>query len=553
MEFRTQNSPSSISQIFASRHTPLKMPTSPTALEWVRVSNNTTCLVTGMCNGSIGLTWYTGSHSQHTTVSYILSTISQLRASPANSQVAVGGYYGTLMVLTIGEAPDVENSMLASVKVVKQTILGLDWSRKGTRLASLRMKSDKSNPISLMVYSNLTQRICNNIEVTFPRRIVGQAVRKDEQGLGNRIAWNHDDQSLFLTLTHNSLIQVCTLSWRIVSTYDLDYSTQIHVISSNQLLAVDTNKRIQLYNTTTDTLEHICSHVEHYIPFNSNLLAITNQPQKGRKLVLLNSTGDQLFRYKLPTTQRVTSLSISPDSSMLLCTTPTQICSLLLYAAPLALKELCMNAIKEHRISTVCLPKQLRVDTSNHHTVLLPSCEAGGEFDLCVYKLENKMKLGINKLSLLVKKHHLGQVLEVMRFRKSIGYTAKLNKDAVSTAGEQGRERMLSTLLPTDINTPPSDTKIKWNNSKNRFTVRSNSEKIKLKFKEGVLSVTGKIEEEFRLVESEGKLSVQLGGIEMLKVTKEKHFFGVKQYTEHGIQLSCIHILMIALAIIIRF
>ena len=557
MDYSTKNiriSPSSISQIFASRHTPLRMPTPPTALEWVKVSNNTTCLVIGMQNGSIGLTWYTGYTSQHTTISHILSPITHLRASSANRQVAVGGYYGTLMVLKIGEAPAVENSMLTTVKAIKQTILGLDWSWDGTRLASLRVKSDKSNPISLMVYSNLTQRICNNIEVTFPRRIVGQAVRKEEQGLvsSQRIAWNQDDQSLFLTLTHDSLIQVCTLSWRIISTYNFNYSTLIHVVDSNQLIAVDTNKRIKLYNTTTDTLNELGRDVDNYIPFNGQFLAITNQSQKGRKLVLLNSKGDQLFRYKLPTTQRVTSLSISPDSSMLFYTTPTEICSLILYATPPMLKELCMSVIKEHSVSTRHLPAQLQMNTSMHHTVLLPSSEVGEETDLCVYKVEKKRKFGINKLSLVVKKHHLGQVLEVMRLTKYIGYNAKLIDTSSFGSVKEGKE-MLSTLLPTDINTPARDTKIKWNSSKNKFTVQSHGDKIKLRFKDGLISVTGRIEQEFQFVETDGVISVQLKGNEILTIVKERHFFRVKQYKEYKTRLSHIQMIMIGLTIIIRF
>ena len=529
------------------------MPTPPTALAWVRVPNNATCLVTGMQNGSIGLTWYTGYSSQHTTISHILSPISHLRASPANRQVAVGGYYGTLMLMKVGEAPVVETSMLTTVKAIKQTILGLDWSWEGTRLASLRVKSDKSNPISLMVYSNLTQRVCNNIEVTLPRRIVGQAVRKEERALvsSQRLAWNHDDLSLFLTLTHDSLIQVCALSWRIISTYNFNYSTQIQVVAINQLVAVDTNKRIQLYNTTSDKLKQLNKHVENYIPFNGQFLTVTNQPQKGRRLVLVNSTGDQLFKFQLPTTQRVTSLSISPDSSMLFYTTPTELCSLLLYPAPPILKELCMTVIREHRISTCYLPTQLQKNTSMHHTVLLPSSEVGEETDLCVYKVEKKRKFGINKLSLVVKKHHLGQVLEVMRFVKYIGYRAKL-RDTGSSVGERQRKEMLSTLLPTSINNPDKGTKIKWNRRKNKFIVQSNGEEIKLCFKDGLVSVIGGIAQEYELVEREGTVDLQLEGKSILTVANERNFFRVRQYKQDEIQVSDIQILMIALAIVIR-
>lgn len=560
LENNNQPSSTAISQIFPSLHTPIRLPVPPTALTWLRTSPNCQCLITGMQNGSIGITWYTNDSLQLTSLTlhtsqlnptyksfHIRSPITHVTASPNNKQVAVGGYYGSLTVLNVSEAPTIESRMLTSVDTSKQSILGLKWSWDGKRVACLRAKQSTTNPLSLMFYSNVTQSQYNNIEMTFPRRIVGQAMIKGEVDVSShRIAWNKDDASLFMSLTHGSLLQVSTRVWRIIASFQLDYSTQIQVINTNQLIAVDGKKRLSLFHTTTNTLKELARDVENVITHDDKIVTITSTVGSSKKLVIFDCTGKRVNQSNLPTTQRVTSLSVSPNSSLLFYTTPTQISSLLLYSNVPTLKQLSMNAVNAHKLNTSYLPAYIQHDTDLHHNVLLP---LRNEIDLCVYKVEKKRRFGISSLSLEVSKHYLGQVLHVMRF-ESMGKSAKLKE--MKRQSSDNLNNILNKLLPSYLSSPAEGTKIKWNNSKNKFSIRYNSDKIVLKFKADTIYASGCIRGEFKRVYREGTSVIQLEGQDVATITYEPNVSRLRLHTETERELSHMHTLLVALAAIIR-
>ena len=561
LENNNQTHSTVISQIFPSLHTPIRLPVPPTALTWLRTSPNCQCLITGMRNGSIGITWYTNDSLQltsltlhtsqlnptHTTYQ-VQSPITHVTASSENEQVAVGDYYGSLTMLNVSKAPTIESRMLTSVDTSKQSILGLKWSWDGKRVACLRAKQSTTNPLSLMFYSNVTQSHYNNIEMTFPRRIVGEAMVKSEVDISShRIAWNKDDASLFVSLTHGALMQVSTRVWRIIASFQFDYSTQIQVINTNQLIAVDDKKRLSLFHTTTNTFKKLARDVENVITHDDKIVTITSAMNSSKKLLILDSTGKQLNQSKLPTTQRVTSLSISPNSSLLFYTTPTQIGSLVLYSKVPTLKQLTMSAVNANKLNTRYLPTYIQHDTDLHHNVLLP---IRNEIELCVYKVEKKRTFGISSLSLEVSKHYLGQVLQVMRFVKSIGKSAKLKEMKIPTAGNH--KNILNKLLPSYIRSTAEDIKIKWDNSKNKFTIRYNSGKFVLKFEKDTIYASGCIEAEFRRSDRDGTSVIQLEKQDVATITYEPNLSRLRLHTGTERELSHMHILLVALAAIIR-
>ena len=513
-----------------------------------------------MQNGSIGITWFTNDSIQLTSLTlnssqlnpthrilHIQSPITHVTASPNNKQVAAGGYYGSLTMLNVSDAPTIESRMLTSVDTSKQSILGLKWSWDGKRLACLRAKQSITNPLSLMFYSNVTHSQYNNIEMTFPRRIVGRAMLKSEVDISShRIAWNKDDASLFVSLTHGSLLQVSTRVWRIIASFQFDYSTQIQVINTNQLIAVDVKKRLSLFHTTTSTLKELTRDVERIITHDDKIIAITSA-LNSKKLVIFDSMGKQVNQTKLPTTQRVTSLSISPDSSLLFYTTPTQISSLLLYSNVPTLKQLSMNAVNAYKLNTSYLPPYIQHDTDLHHNVLLP---INNDIDLCVYKVEKKGKFGIRSLSLEVSKHYLGQELRVMRFVKSIGKSAKLKEK--KTPHVDNHKKILNKLLPNSISSPAENTEIKWNNSKNKFTIRHNSDRLVLKFKADTIYASGCTKAEFKQVYRDGTTVIQLEEQDVATITYEPNLSRLRLHTEAEGELSHMIILLVALAAIIR-
>ena len=515
-----------------------------------------------MRNGSIGITWYTNDSIQLTSITlhtnqlnpthrvlHIQSPITHVTASPNNKHVAVGGYYGSLTMLNVTEAPTIESCLLTSVDTFKQSILGLKWSWDGKRVACLRAKQSTTNPLSLMFYSNVTHSQYNNIEMTFPRRIVGQAMVKSDVDISShRIAWNKDDASLFMSLTHGSLLQVSTHVWRIIASYQLDYSTQIQVINNNQLIAVDGKKRLSLFHTTTNTCEELTRDVENIITHDDKIVTITSAPNSSsKKLVILDSTGKQLNQSKLPTTKRVTSLSISPNSSLLFYTTPTQISSMLLYSNVPTLKQLSMTAVNACKLNTSYLPSHIQRDTDLHHNVLQPIRNG---IDLCVHKVEKKQTFGISSLTLEVRKHYLGQVLQVMRLVKSIGKSVKLKEMKIPSG--DSHKNILNKLLPSSISSPAEDTEIKWNSSKNKFTIRYNRNKFVLRFKADKIYASGCIEGVFKRVYREGTSVIQLEEQDVATITYEHSLSRLRLHTEIERELSHMHILLVALAAIIR-
>ena len=545
-------------KIFSSRHTPLQLSNPTTVLSWMSPSPEYSCLLTGQDNGCIGVTWYPTqnssclSHYSSLTLSYdCLVRITHICVSQLHSHAAIADANGTLMLLSIRQPHTGVTRMLTSISNQPQTIVGVDWSHCGSNLACLRANSNRTSSLSLLIYSNLSQSQIGHTDVSFPRNVVTQSLVDSEKNTASqRVAWSQDDSFIFLTTPDHSLIQLSSHTWQITARLFLSYCTHIQLISPSQLLASDTEARLSLYNITSNSSKQLRGDVDNWVwsHHHNKLLAVERQEQSSH-LYVLSLEGTEVSHHELPSRHSVTSLSLSPDSSALSYTSGSEMGSLLLYSRVPTLSDLCMSTIGERQVATESLPERMRQLMSMHHSVLFyPSC-LSDSVELCVCNMEKSSAVRGSCRLLLVKKDHLGQELDFLRFTQC----HKFFRRCVKLDMKQSCLRtMLSKLLSSCLTDPPSNTKIKWNSCKTEFTLRTGADKLRLIFSGDHISV-----------ESRGTVSMvsvskisgvlfmnKVGGTGLAKFSQDNNLFRLKLYKVA--LFSQLQTLMIVLAYIIR-
>ena len=546
--------------IFPSRHTPLRLLTPTTALSWITSSVSHTCLVTGQENGNIGVTWYpkhnsaSQNHLSSLTLSYdSLTRITHIRCCPKHSHVAVGDANGTLMLLSIKQPYTGVTRMLTSVSTTPQTIVGLNWSHDGNNLACLRGSSERGSQLALLVYSNLSQTQIGHTEVTFPKNVVRLTMMAFEHFTASqRIAWTRDDSRILLTTPDYSIIELSTQTWQITARYHLHYCTQVQLISPTHMLASDEDGRLFLYNTSTNLLKQLREYVENWLWSESceQLLAVTRQGDTC-DLSVMSLEGYVLSRHELPTSGCVTSFSLNPDSTVLTYITDLYMCSVILYTCVPSLSDLCMRTISDTSVATSSLPQRMQRDVSIHHNVLVYPWSMSDAVELSVYNMEKKCAVGPNCRLILVKKDHLGQELDVLRFSES----NKFWKRSVALKTHQSSiDPLLRYLLSSCLTDPPSNCKIKWNANKDVFTLRAGTEKMILDFSIQLDNFVVKFRDGDRrilMIEKSGLFIMQTAdGDVIMKLSNDRNIFRFKLYRMR--LFSPLQILMIVLSFIIR-
>ena len=549
-------------KIFPSRHTPLRLLTPTTALSWITSSVSHTCLVTGQENGNIGVTWYpkhdavsSQNHFSSLTLSYdSLTRITHIRCCPKHSHVAVGDANGTLMLLSIKQPYNGVTRMLTSVSTTPQTIVGLDWSHDGDNLACLRASSERGSQLVLLVYSNLSQTQIGHTEVAFPKNVVRHTMMAFEHFTASqRIAWSRDDSRILLTTPDYSIIELSTQTWQITTRYHLHYCTHIQSISPTQLLASDEEGRLFLYNTSTNLLKQLREYVENWMWSESHkqLLAVTRQEEYTCDLSVISLEGYVLSRHELPTSGCVTSFSLNPDSTVLTYTTDIYMCSVILYTCVPSLSDLCMRIIADKNVATSSLPQRMQRDVSIHHNVLVYPWSMSDAVELSVYLMEKRSAVGPNCRMIMVKKDHLGQELDVLRFSGSNRFW---NRSVVLKTQQSSIDQMLCYLLSSCLTDPPSNCKIKWNANKDVFTLRAGAEKMILGFSSQLDDFVVTFRDGNRrilMTDKSGVFIMQTADGEVLmKLSNDRSIFRLKLYKMR--LFSPLQILMIVLSFIIR-
>ena len=549
-------------KIFPSRHTPLRLLTPTTALSWITSSVSHTCLVTGQENGNIGVTWYpkhdsvsSQNHFSSLTLSYdSLTRITHIRCCPKHSHVAVGDANGTLMLLSIKQPYNGVTRMLTSVSTTPQTIVGLDWSHDGDNLACLRASSERGSQLVLLVYSNLSQTQIGHTEVAFPKNVVRHTMMAFEHFTASqRIAWSRDDSRILLTTPDYSIIELSTQTWQITTRYHLHYCTHIQSISPTQLLASDEEGRLFLYNTSTNLLKQLREYVENWMWSESHkqLLAVTRQEEYTCDLSVISLEGYVLSRHELPTSGCVTSFSLNPDSTVLTYTTDIYMCSVILYTCVPSLSDLCMRIIADKNVATSSLPQRMQRDVSIHHNVLVYPWSMSDAVELSVYLMEKRSAVGPNCRMIMVKKDHLGQELDVLRFSGSNRFW---NRSVVLKTQQSSIDQMLCYLLSSCLTDPPSNCKIKWNANKDVFTLRAGAEKMILGFSSQLDDFVVTFRDGKRrilMMDKSGVFIMQTADGEVLmKLSNDRSIFRLKLYKMR--LFSPLQILMIVLSFIIR-
>lgn len=549
-------------KIFPSRHTPLRLLTPTTALSWITSSVSHTCLVTGQENGNIGVTWYpkhdsvsSQNHFSSLTLSYdSLTRITHIRCCPKHSHVAVGDANGTLMLLSIKQPYNGVTRMLTSVSTTPQTIVGLDWSHDGDNLACLRASSERGSQLVLLVYSNLSQTQIGHTEVAFPKNVVRHTMMAFEHFTASqRIAWSRDDSRILLTTPDYSIIELSTQTWQITTRYHLHYCTHIQSISPTQLLASDEEGRLFLYNTSTNLLKQLREYVENWMWSESHkqLLAVTRQEEYTCDLSVISLEGYVLSRHELPTSGCVTSFSLNPDSTVLTYTTDIYMCSVILYTCVPSLSDLCMRIIADKNVATSSLPQRMQRDVSIHHNVLVYPWSMSDAVELSVYLMEKRSAVGPNCRMIMVKKDHLGQELDVLRFSGSNRFW---NRSVVLKTRQSSIDQMLCYLLSSCLTDPPSNCKIKWNANKDVFTLRAGAEKMILGFSSQLDDFVVTFRDGNRrilMTDKSGVFIMQTADGEVLmKLSNDRSIFRLKLYKMR--LFSPLQILMIVLSFIIR-
>lgn len=549
-------------KIFPSRHTPLRLLTPTTALSWITSSVSHTCLVTGQENGNIGVTWYpkhdavsSQNHFSSLTLSYdSLTRITHIRCCPKHSHVAVGDANGTLMLLSIKQPYNGVTRMLTSVSTTPQTIVGLDWSHDGDNLACLRASSERGSQLVLLVYSNLSQTQIGHTEVAFPKNVVRHTMMAFEHFTASqRIAWSRDDSRILLTTPDYSIIELSTQTWQITTRYHLHYCTHIQSISPTQLLASDEEGRLFLYNTSTNLLKQLREYVENWMWSESHkqLLAVTREEEYTCDLSVISLEGYVLSRHELPTSGCVTSFSLNPDSTVLTYTTDIYMCSVILYTCVPSLSDLCMRIIADKNVATSSLPQRMQRDVSIHHNVLVYPWSMSDAVELSVYLMEKRSAVGPNCRMIMVKKDHLGQELDVLRFSGSNRFW---NRSVVLKTQQSSIDQMLCYLLSSCLTDPPSNCKIKWNANKDVFTLRAGAEKMILGFSSQLDDFVVTFRDGNRrilMTDKSGVFIMQTADGEVLmKLSNDRSIFRLKLYKMR--LFSPLQILMIVLSFIIR-
>ena len=549
-------------KIFPSRHTPLRLLTPTTALSWITSSVSHTCLVTGQENGNIGVTWYpkhdsvsSQNHFSSLTLSYdSLTRITHIRCCPKHSHVAVGDANGTLMLLSIKQPYNGVTRMLTSVSTTPQTIVGLDWSHDGDNLACLRASSERGSQLVLLVYSNLSQTQIGHTEVAFPKNVVRHTMMAFEHFTASqRIAWSRDDSRILLTTPDYSIIELSAQTWQITTRYHLHYCTHIQSISPTQLLASDEEGRLFLYNTSTNLLKQLREYVENWMWSESHeqLLAVTREEEYTCDLSVISLEGYVLSRHELPTSGCVTSFSLNPDSTVLTYTTDIYMCSVILYTCVPSLSDLCMRIIADKNVATSSLPQRMQRDVSIHHNVLVYPWSMSDAVELSVYLMEKRSAVGPNCRMIMVKKDHLGQELDVLRFSGSNRFW---NRSVVLKTRQSSIDQMLCYLLSSCLTDPPSNCKIKWNANKDVFTLRAGAEKMILGFSSQLDDFVVTFRDGKRrilMMDKSGVFIMQTADGEVLmKLSNDRSIFRLKLYKMR--LFSPLQILMIVLSFIIR-
>ena len=150
---------------------------------------------------------------------------------------------------------------------------------------------------------------------------------------------------------------------------------------------------------------------------------------------------------------------------------------------------------------------------------------------------------------LLVKKDHLGQELDFLRFthcHKFFHRALKLDRKQ-SPFGT-----MLSKLLSSCLTHPPSNTKIKWNSPKTEFSLRTGADKLRLMFSGDRIVVDCKSTVSMISISKiSGVLFMhQVGGVALAKFSHDNDLFRVKLYKLS--RFTQLQTLMLVLAYIIR-
>ena len=545
-------------KIFSSRHTPLQLSTPTSVLSWMSPSPDYSCLLTGQDNGCIGVTWYPTqnstslSHYSSLTLSYdCLARITHIATSQQHSHAAIADANGTLMLLSIKQPHTGVTRMLTSISNIPQTIVGVDWSNSGSNLACLRANAQGGSSLSLLIYSNLSQTQIGHTEVSFPRSVVRQSLLASERNApSQRVAWSQDDLSIFITTPDHSLIQLSSQTWQITARLYLNYCTRLQLVSPSLLLVSNTEARVSLYNTNSSTCRLLRGSVDNWIfsQHHNKLLAVIRQ-ENSCYLSVLSLEGNEVSHHELATDHAVTSLSLSPDSTALSYTTGSEMGSFLLYSRVPTLSDLCMSTIGQKQVATGSLPERVQQQVSIHHSVLFyPSC-LSDSVEVSVCNMERSSAIGRSRRLLLVKKDHLGQELDFLRFTQSHNFfqrSVKLNRK------QPCLNTMLSNLLSSCLTDPPSNSKIKWNSSKTEFTLRTGADNLRLAFSEDriVVESTGAVS-----IVSVNKISGilfmhKVGGTGLAKISHDNNLFRIKLYKVA--LFSQLQTLMIVLAYIIR-
>ena len=546
-----------ITQIFPSRYTPIKTPVSVSALAWQRISPVSSCLITGLQNGSVGVTWYPippiTANPQSLTLSLNLGAVTHISCSSTHAYSAIADRSGAVMLLDIKPPPKVDTRLLTPPNYTQNTTVGLNWSHDGNRLACLGASSQRGHPLTLYVYSSLSQSQITHAKVCYPRHLVGQGLlHRERETPSQRLAWSHDDSSIFITVPYHLVIEVSTqgLHWVITSTYVLFYSTQISFFAPRHLLVTDTNQCLTLFHTSFTAAKELKSDVEHYsvYPEHGLLLVATNTAIEGRRLSVLSlKEGHEVINYKLPIKNHVTSLSLSPDMNVLVYATTAEVGSLVLYRTVPTLSQLCMTAVKENRIDMTRLPRLFQKQTNIHHTVLCYPGEFSEEIDLFAYKLEKKGVLG-NQNTFVIQKHQLGYNLEIARLSQSMGRSMKLSRQRASR--NEDINIMLNNLLDPTLAKPPTDTKIKWNRAMTKFSLRCGGKKIRLRFKKEMSIIIEQEHQDMSVIPGDRTIDLSLSGEKLGVIREDRNFFSIKLYKRATV--SYLQGLLIVIAYITR-
>ena len=444
--------------------------------------------------------------------------------------------------------------MLTSVSTTPQTIVGLDWSHDGDNLACLRASSERGSQLVLLVYSNLSQTQIGHTEVAFPKNVVRHTMMAFEHFTASqRIAWSRDDSRILLTTPDYSIIELSAQTWQIITRYHLHYCTHIQSISPTQLLASDEESRLFLYNTSTNLLKQLREYVENWMWSESHeqLLAVTREEEYTCDLSVISLEGYVLSRHELPTSGCVTSFSLNPDSTVLTYTTDIYMCSVILYTCVPSLSDLCMRIIADKNVATSSLPQRMQRDVSIHHNVLVYPWSMSDAVELSVYLMEKRSAVGPNCRMIMVKKDHLGQELDVLRFSGSNRFW---NRSVVLKTRQSSIDQMLCYLLSSCLTDPPSNCKIKWNAKKDVFTLRAGAEKMILGFSSQLDDFVVTFRDGKRrilMMDKSGVFIMQTADGEVLmKLSNDRSIFRLKLYKMR--LFSPLQILMIVLSFIIR-